>query len=248
MPKPSRKTNKKVPAIFIEKLVVGYDDLVVIDKISFSIKKGSITALIGPNGSGKTTMMKSILGLIPTKEGTVELFGKPLKDVRGEIGYVPQRFEFDRDFPITVDEFLRLAGPKVSKKKIQTKLKDVGLPLSSLKKRVGTLSGGQFQRLLIAQAILNDPTLLFLDEPSTGIDVAGEEAFYQVIQHLNKVHDTTVLMVSHDITAISAVVDNVICVNKKLLCVGPPSKALTRKTLEGLYGGGVSVYEHHAHK
>jgi len=247
MLKKSQKTNKQPLAIQVKNLVVAYNDLVILDNISFEIVQGSISAVIGPNGSGKTTLIKSILSLVPFSGGEVKFLGKDLNQVRKNIGYVPQRFQFDRDFPITVKEFLKLADKKASDRRIKIKLKDVGLPIESLSKRVGTLSGGQLQRLLIAQAVLNDPAILILDEPSAGIDVAGEAAFYDIVRHLNTEHNATILMVSHDITAISTVVDNVICVNRNLLCAGPPKLALTQKNLEELYGRGVNIYEHHKH-
>ncbi|MFA6131535.1 MAG: metal ABC transporter ATP-binding protein [Patescibacteria group bacterium] len=243
----SKKTNEPIPAIFVENLNVKYGDNVVVDDISFSVGQGTVAAIVGPNGSGKTTLMKAILGLAPFR-GEALVLGQHFHEVRGRVGYVPQRFTFDRDFPITVEEFLHLAlGTKCLPSRILTVIKEVGLTPLVLHKRLGTLSGGQLQRILIAQAILNDPAILFLDEPSTGIDVAGETAIHDVIEHLNKEHHTTILMVSHDIAMISCLVDQVLCLNKKLLCSGPPKKALTQKSLGELFGPHHSLYEHHQH-
>lgn len=247
MPSRSKTTNEKTPAIFAENLTVKYDEHIVVDNVSFSVERGTVTAVVGPNGSGKTTLMKALLGLIPFS-GEALVLGQHFHKVRGHVGYVPQRFTFDRDFPITVEEFLRLAlEDHCLSSRISTVVKEVGLTPLVLHRRLGHLSGGQLQRVLIAQAILGDPAILFLDEPSTGIDMAGETAIHDVIEHLNKEHGTTVLMVSHDIAMISCLVDQVLCLNKKLLCSGPPKKALTQKSLGDLFGSRHSLFEHHQH-
>ena len=240
--------NENSPAIFTEDVSVFYGEHRVVENISFSIERGEIAAIVGPNGSGKTTLMKAVLGLVPSR-GEILVLGQHLHDVRLRVGYVPQRFTFDRDFPITVEEFLHLAKrQQCSNSRINTIIKEVGLTPLVLRKRLGNLSGGQLQRVLIAQAIINDPAVLFLDEPSTGIDVVGETAIHDVIEHLNKEHGTTVLMVSHDISMISTLVDKVLCLNKKLLCSGPPRKSLTEKNLTDLFGSNHTLYEHHQHR
>lgn len=242
MPKRSPKTNKH--AVDVERLTVAFDGNPVLENVSFSIKQGNVVAVIGPNGSGKTTLIKTILGLVKQKAGSTKIFGQHLHAVRDRIGYVPQKFNFDKHFPITVGEFLALALHKGSDKQlIEDTIKEVGLAPAVLKKNLGTLSGGQLQRTLIAQAIINSPDLLILDEPATGIDVVGEAAFYEVLQHLNKQHGTTVVIISHDVSMVSSKVDQVVCVNKKLLCSGPPKKTLTKATLEKLFSDS-SVYEH----
>lgn len=244
---PRLKTTNNQPAIFAENVSIKYGENTVVDNVSFSIEQGKIAAIVGPNGSGKTTLMKAILGLVPSR-GEIIVLGQHLHDVRSRIGYVPQRFTFDRDFPITVEEFLNLArSNQCAVSRITTVIKEVGLTPLVLHKHLGNLSGGQLQRVLIAQAILHDPAILFLDEPATGIDVVGETAIHDVIEHLNKEHGTTVLMVSHDIAMISTLVDQVLCLNKKLLCSGPPKKALTQKSLGDLFGSHHSFYEHHQH-
>jgi ABC-type Mn2+/Zn2+ transport system ATPase subunit len=191
--------------------------------------------------------MKAILGLLPVQAGQVFFRGKRLQEMDGGIGYVPQRFGFDRTFPITVSEFLELACPKhCPHTHLPDRLKEVGLTTSILRSRLGDLSGGQLQRVLIAYAIARNPAYLFLDEPSAGIDVAGEETFYEILKHLKETHGTTIILVSHDLSVVSDIVDNVICLNRKMLCFGPPARALTPKTLAALYGKS-ALYEHHAH-
>ncbi len=246
MPKSSHKTSKV--AIEVNNLTVAYDGTSVLEYVSFTLKSGSMAAVIGPNGSGKTTLIKALLGLIPLKSGHVTLLGQNIHEARNSIGYVPQRFDFDKGFPITVMEFLTLARHShATAERIDESIKEVGLTPAVLNKRIGTLSGGQLQRVLIAQAILHNPSILVLDEPSTGIDVAGEQAFYDVIKHLNEEHNTTVLLVSHDISMVMSKVDEVICVNKELLCIGPPKKALNEKTLRALFGEDAAMFEHGSH-
>ncbi|MDA1024742.1 MAG: metal ABC transporter ATP-binding protein, partial [bacterium] len=229
-----------------ERITTYYGEEKVLDRISFSVKKGDVAAIIGPNGSGKTTLVKVIVGLITPQNGRVQLFGKKPQSLHGRIGYVPQRFTFDRHFPILVDEYLNLArAQRTNTKALQKAISEVGLQPSILHERIGTLSGGQLQRILIAQAILNTPDILILDEPSTGIDIVGEAVFYEILKHLNEEHGTTIIMVSHDVSRIANIVTKVICLNKKLICAGPPRQALTEKRLKELYGPHTNHHEHH---
>ena len=243
--------NADAPAIAVSHLSVEIGGHRILEDITFDVAQGKIAAIIGPNGSGKTTLVRTILGLIPSNSGTIRLYGSPLEHVRRTIGYVPQRFDFDRDFPITVGEFLELARHEhTAPDAIPAKLEEVGLSEKTTSQRLGSLSGGQLQRVLIAQAIMNDPTILFLDEPSTGVDMVGEAAFYGLIKHLNEKHRTTVLMVTHDIAVTSALVHQVICVNRRLMCLGAPNIALTEKTLAEVFGSHAAAYDHshlHAH-
>jgi zinc transport system ATP-binding protein len=247
MPKSSATTSSELDAIAVDHLSVVFGDNVVLHDVSFAVKQGEVAAIIGPNGSGKTTLLKAILGLVPTTEGSIRVFGQHLHSVRRLIGYAPQRFDFDRQFPITVREFMDLARhPHTPAGAVAEKIKDVGLAPRMLDELLGSLSGGQLQRVLIAQAILNDPSILFLDEPASGIDIAGEATFYEIIEHLNREHRTTVLLVSHDLAMVSKTVDNVICVSGSLLCYGPPNVALTAKKLKELFGDH-RYYEHGSH-
>ena len=234
-------------AITVNNLNIRYNEHVILDGVSFIVPQKTITAIIGPNGSGKTTLVKAILGLIPYEKGHVEIFDQPLDHVRRTIGYVPQRFEFDREFPMTVQEFMELARHgHTEMSEIKQALKTVGLKSGVHSKQVSSLSGGQLQRVLIAQAILNKPNLLVLDEPAAGIDVVGEAAFFQMIDHLRNVYGTTIVIVSHDISFVASAVNHVICVNKKLMCSGPPKKALTEENLAHLFGAS-HIYHHHCH-
>ena len=233
-------------AISVGKLSVTIAGTAVLEDVSFSIARSSMTAIIGPNGSGKTTLLRAMLGLVE-HEGTVRMFGGERNEMRHRIGYVAQRFEFDRTFPITVQEFLNLARRRETPKEhVSHTIREVGLPIGTLNKRVGTLSGGQLQRVLIAQAILNSPDILFLDEPATGIDVTGEEAVMHVLDHLKETHGTTIVIVSHDLGMIAEAVDEVVCINRRLICAGPPQETMTHKHLSNLYGGRAKPV-HHGH-
>ena len=186
-----------------------------------------------------------MLGLIPITKGEVFIFEKSIKEVRDKIGYIPQRFSFDKTFPITVREFLCLSllDKEGQDKKIAHSLKEVGMTKYE-KKLLGQLSGGQLQRVLIARAILNEPELLFLDEPAAGIDIGGERTLYELIRHLNQEHGVTVIMVSHEIDIVLKYATEVICLNKKMICRGKPHTVLNQDTLTKLYGQEVGVYEH----
>jgi ABC-type Mn2+/Zn2+ transport system ATPase subunit len=248
MPKPLPKTSRET-AISVSKCSVSYGDNPIVEDVSFEIERGTVAALIGPNGSGKTTLLKAMLGLIPMDGGEVRIFGASIDDMRDRIGYVPQRLEFDLDFPITVGEFLDLARHHHSPpSRIAEKLDEVGLPPTVAKQLLGRLSGGQLQRVLIAQAMLNEPWLLILDEPSSGIDVVGEEVFFKIIRHLKEEHKTTVLMVSHELAVVSKLVDRVICLNRRMLCFGTPKTALTEESIRRLFGENADILDHTSHK
>ena len=246
MLEPSLKISNTQPIIRVDDLSVEFGSHTVLSHVSFEIKHGEVAAIIGPNGSGKTTLIRAMLGLIPIAHGHVTFDGQPLAHMRTRIGYLAQRFRFDPNFPISVKEYLELSGGEHTRESLKSKLDEVGLPTSVLKKKLGSLSGGQLQRVLIAQATLHHPAILILDEPSTGIDIVGEKQFYDLIESQQQHHGTTVLLVSHDIAVIAKVVDQVICINKHLVCFGSPKKALTQETLSELYGhSDSSLYSHH---
>lgn len=239
------RAHHKGAAISVSKLLVEYDGTPIVDNVSFEIPAGLITAIIGPNGSGKTTLLKSLLELIDQKEGEVKFFGKELKHVREHIGYVPQRFIFDVQFPITVEEFLLLAlHEHTPHEHIHEKLEEVGLDEKVGRQILGQLSGGQLQRVLIARAVLNNPDLLLLDEPYAGIDVVGESTFYEILKHLKELHHTTIVMVSHEVDILSTFVDEVLCFNRKLVCQGPPLDMFKGDTMARLFGKEAAFYKH----
>jgi zinc transport system ATP-binding protein len=225
----------------IKNLTVRYDDHVILNDINFWVNSGEIVAIIGPNGSGKTTLLRAILGLTPYR-GKVEIFGGPVRLALDDIGYVPQRIDFDRTFPLTVEEFLGFIKVK-NRPWREEVLKESGVDAFT-KKRIGELSGGQLQRLLIAKALLKEPKLLMLDEATSGVDMAAEMTFFELIEHLNKTHNLTIMLISHEVQMVYKFATQILCLNKDLVCSGHPREAITKEVLERLYGKNVEFQPH----
>ncbi|MBI5409924.1 MAG: metal ABC transporter ATP-binding protein [Nitrospirae bacterium] len=246
-------------ALTVENLCVKINNHHLIENITFSVEEGSIVAIIGPNGAGKTTLIKAILGLIPYAPGAVLLFGRPLKHGNShvKVGYVPQRLEFDRTFPLTVSELLGFTVPPVysfpflrgkdEKRHIGELLKVVGAQ-DLAERKVGNLSGGELQRVMIAKALVNDPGLLFLDEPASGVDIEGQERFYDLVKRLKKEKGLTIILISHDLNVVYRFADNVLCLNRRLVCSGRPEEALTDDVIKSVYGEMMGAYIHSCHE
>jgi zinc transport system ATP-binding protein len=225
----------------IRNLTVKYDHHVILNELNFYVKAGEIVAIIGPNGSGKTTLLKAILGLIP-RSGEVKIFGGPVKLALNDIGYVPQRLDFDRSFPLTVTEFLSFIKVKNTSWREEV-LEESGVN-TFLEARLGELSGGQLQRLLIAKAMLKEPRLLMLDEPTSGVDMAAEMTFFELIEHVNEEHKVTVMLISHEVQMVYKFATQILCLNKDLVCNGRPKEAITQEVLEKLYGKSIEFKQH----
>lgn len=222
-------------------LTVKFNGHLILNHLNYYVNPGEIVAIIGPNGSGKTTMLKAILGLI-SYEGDVKIFGKPAKHVLQDIGYVPQKFDFDKTFPLTVREFLGFVKTPNLEWRDEV-MHEVGVH-SFLDKRIGDLSGGQLQRILIVKALLKEPRLLLLDEATSGIDVAAEMTFYELIEHLNKTHNLTIMLISHEVQMVYSFATQILCLNKDLMCNGRPKEAITQEVLEKLYGKSIEFRPH----
>lgn len=222
--------------IAVNNLTVTLSGHRVLDNVTFDIKRGETVAIIGPNGSGKTTLLKALLGLIPY-EGSITIAE------RTAVGYVPQRLEFDRTMPVTVRELLAIHRQQQSGERISQVLQRVGIEHLA-DRRLGVLSGGEFQRVLVALALLNKPQILILDEPAAGIDVEGADEVYRLLQGLRQSEGLTILLVSHDVDVVFRYATNVLCINHRLVCSGLPLEALTKDTLEQLYGDHHTVYAH----
>jgi zinc transport system ATP-binding protein len=215
----------------------------ILQDVSFTIPQGSISAVIGPNGSGKTTLLKVLLGFLSPQRGKVRVLGKTPREARGKVAYVPQRFSFDKSFPVTVLEFLQFSHPECSKEKIVSYLNHLDMG-ETLNMKLGSLSGGQLQRVLIERAMLGDPKILFLDEPAAGIDIGGEDSFYELVLHLHREHGSTVVMVSHELEVVANYSSLVLCLNRRLVCQGRPEQVLSAETLRELYGKEATLYHH----
>lgn len=231
----------------IENISVRYPRAVesAIESITFELQPKTITALIGPNGSGKSTLIKAILGLIPY-QGKISMYGKPIEKSYRDIGYVPQRFSFDTTFPITVEEFISLTNTHkdISPARIQEVLEQVHM-LSKKNAALSQLSGGQLQRVLLARALVRKPKLLILDEPEAGVDVGGEQTFYNLLEKMVEEHAMTVLIATHELDIVYRFAENVICINRVLVCSGPPKKTLNQQMFTTLYGHELQFYGHH---
>ena len=225
----------------IKNLTVRYNDHVILNQLNFWVNSGEIVAIIGPNGSGKTTLLKAILGLIP-HQGEVTIFGGSPRLALDNIGYVPQRLDFDRTFPLTVNEFLNFIKVK-NRPWREEVLREVGVN-TFMDKRLGELSGGQLQRLLIAKALLKEPKLLMLDEATSGVDIAAEMTFFELIEHLNKTHNVTIMLISHEVQMVYKFATQILCLNKDLVCNGRPKEAITKEVLEKLYGKNIEFQPH----
>jgi len=234
------------PLLEVNNLSVKFGDVSVLEGVNFSLEKGDVMTIIGPNGAGKTVLVKSILGLVPY-EGKVVLNGEPVSTQLSRIGYVPQRFDFDRTFPLTVKELLGLIFRKISVEEAKIVCQHLEIE-RLLSNKIGTLSGGQMQRVLIARAVINQPQLLIMDEPTAGVDIGGVRNFYDIVRHLNEEHNMTIILVSHEINMVYSLASKVICLNKQMLCSGTPRKAITKKILDRLYGKNVGPKKHtHLH-
>lgn len=222
----------------------------LIENITLHVERGSTVAIIGPNGAGKTTLLRAVLGLVPISSGTITLFGTPvaqLGEARKRLGYVPQRLEYDRYLPLTVKEMLRAYVPHASRSQIEDALHEVGIH-QMLHHPIGKLSGGQLQRVVIALNLLRKPEILFLDEPATGVDIEGETRFYDIIEGLREEHHLTVVLVSHDLSVVTRYASQVLCMNRRLLCFGPPAEALDAEMIRLVYGQDTTVYTHREHQ
>jgi len=228
-----------MPILEVEKLHVAYGREEVLHDISFSLEEGETMAVIGPNGSGKTTLFKAILG-VTGYDGKIKI--KP--GIR--IGYVPQKLDIERDLPITVEEFLLLKKQAVKGSKFHT-IKDVlefvKLPATFTRKRFSELSSGELQRVMIAWALVDHPSLLLFDEPTASVDVGGQETIYELLESLREKEEFTLLIISHDLSVVYKYASMVLCLNKTQVCYGIPDEVLTPKELKNLYGEH-KVYTH----
>jgi zinc transport system ATP-binding protein len=232
--------------IDVKNMTVTFGGNAIVRDVTFGLDRGDVASIIGPNGSGKTTLVRAMLGLV-AHSGEVLLEGRPLRNQLGRVGYVPQRFDFDRTFPLSVNEFLELPVARPDAKWREEVLREFSVDIL-LQKKLGTLSGGQMQRVLIASALLKKPEILILDEPTSGVDVEGVASFYELVRHINVEHKMTVLLISHEVNMVSTTSTKVVCLNKDLVSCGEPRKAITPETLEKLYGEDFELRQHkHEH-
>lgn len=244
---PTAETN---PLVQIEHLYTGYNDETVLFDINLAVWKDDFIGLIGPNGGGKTTLLKTILGLLPPQKGSIRVLGKTPQQGRSQIGYVPQIAIFDSDFPISVQDVVRMGrlSPKRLFKPyndqddaiVQEKLAWVGM-LKHKKRSLRELSGGERQRIYIARALATEPDLLLLDEPTNSVDVEAQQRIFELLNQINQ-HGVTILLVSHDLNAISSHVKSIACLNREMHYHG--EKEITPEMLQAAYGCPVDLIAH----
>lgn len=231
---------KKETVFSLNDVGFSYGGSPVLEHVTTDIKAGDYLGIIGPNGGGKTTLLKILLGLLSPTKGSVEFFGEYVASSsrRAEIGYVPQRASsLGEKFPATVHEivesgrtprtsFLR-PWNKVDKKAVERAYAVTGIAHLKLR-RMDELSGGERQRVLIARAIAGEPSVLILDEPTSAVDVESQEQFYDFLDDLRKKLHLTVILVSHDVDIVSHEVDQVLCLNRHLICHGPTDEVMKK--------------------
>jgi zinc transport system ATP-binding protein len=227
-------------------LTVRFNGEDVLSGVSLAVNPGEIVTILGPNGSGKSTLLRALLGIVPLSAGQVSR----APDLR--LGYVPQKLSVDRSMPMTVRRFLSLPL-RVNDAEATAALARVGLP-DVEQRQMAALSGGQFQRVLLARALLVKPQLLILDEPTQGLDQPGEAAFYRLIEEVRRETGAAVLMVSHDLHVVMAASDRVICLNGHICCEGTPRVVSNAPEYRALFGlgtqGALALYQHqhdHSH-
>ncbi|MCE6959748.1 metal ABC transporter ATP-binding protein [Cereibacter sphaeroides] len=212
----------------------------ILSDVSLSVEPGEIVTIVGPNGSGKSTLLRALLGILPPASGAVSR--KP--GLR--IGYVPQKLQIDRSMPITVRRFLSLPVRQTAAATAAALVR-VGVP-EVAERQMANLSGGQLQRVMLARALLTEPEILMLDEPTQGLDQPGEAAFYRLIEEVRSATGAAILMVSHDLHVVMAASDRVICLNRHVCCEGTPRVVSNAPEYRALFGhgtqGALALYRH----
>lgn len=237
---------QSAPLIAVEGLIIRDGGKVLLDRVDMSVSPGEIVTVIGPNGAGKTTLLRAIIGALPPSKGRV----RRAKGLR--IGYTPQKLAIERTVPITVERFLSV-GAQIAPGDRARALERTGVgDLRSA--QMADLSGGELQRALLARALMRDPNLLILDEPTQGLDQPGEAGFYRLIEEIRADTGCAILIVSHDIHVVMRSADRVICLNGHVCCEGAPSSISTDPNYLRLFGGRadatLALYQHehdHSH-
>jgi len=243
--------------VSVQNLFFGYDEKLALEDINLDIYKGDYLGIVGPNGSAKSTLLKLVLGLLKPQRGSIKIFNQDIKDFKewGKVGYVAQKAtSFNTSFPATVEEvvtanlFPKIGLFKSVKKKHIEKayetLKIVGME-SYRHRLIGNLSGGQQQKVFIARTLISEPEIIFLDEPTVGIDVESQKEFYDLLERFNKEMNITIVMVSHDIGVITEKVNRIACMgDRRLLVQNKCCKMSFSKALTDFYGDKMNLLVH----
>ena len=233
----------------IDHLTIEYPDVKAIDDVSFTVNQGDFLGIIGPNGAGKSTLFASMLNLNTKYKGTIKFFGTDIRKSKNylkEIGYVPQKPIFEKNFPATVNDVVKMGLQKESdENKVDEILQQLWIHELS-ERRIGELSGGQQQRVFIAKALVNNPKVLILDEPVTGIDQQSIDLFYSILKELNSKQNITIIWSSHDLDAVNKLANHVACLNRTLFFHGESDDFFKNDELVKQYSEA-SMQEHMHH-
>jgi zinc transport system ATP-binding protein len=242
-------------AIELHNVSVRYEREIVLEDISLTVEEREIVSIVGPNGSGKSTLLRTIMGLKAPSAGSVLVYGLSPAEARskGIFGYLSQQSSYDGRFPVRVYDVVAMSRyarcgivEKLSRddrKKIETALERVGMREYATN-HFGSLSGGQKQRVLIARALALEPKILLLDEPATGLDAVAQDSFYDLLKELRDVAGLTIVIVSHDIGAVSEIVDRLACINRKIHFHGRPSECAPDEMIAKVFGRNIHVVRH----
>lgn len=236
--------------IDIDNVSFNYDAVTVLQDISLKIHEDEFIGIIGPNASGKSTLLKLILGLLKPSKGQITKYNQKCQHQHNHIGYVPQHVNFARDFPVTVEEVVLMGHVMSASRFFKYTKEEIAsakhamqvLEIDDISKRqIGFLSGGQLQRVLIARALVCQPNILILDEPTSNVDMRIEEDIFALLKNYSE--HMTIIVVSHDIAFISGYVDRVACLNRTLVC--HDTESISGKMIEELYDAPVKMIHHH---
>ncbi len=246
--------NKNI--IEVENVSFAYGDNKVVSDVTLAVHQGDYLGVIGPNGGGKTTLIKLMLGLLKPDKGQIKIFGQEIEKFKNwdKVGYVAQKsINFDPNFPISVRSLVEMGrfaktGPgkrlsKLDKKRVELALDQVGL-LAVADKLAGELSGGQQQKMFIARALCQEPQIIFLDEPTSGVDLESQNQFYKLLEKLNHELGITLVLISHDIDVVTSEVTEIACINRTLTYHGYSKDFGTKDYLRKMYGEGVKFVVH----
>lgn len=228
--------------VTLSHVTVGYDGPAALRDVDLILNRGEIVTIVGPNGSGKSTLVRALIGALSPRSGHIT------RAPGLRIGYVPQRLALDATLPIRVGRFLNLPN-RHAPAAIAAALDEVGVEDALRDRPLSALSGGQFQRVLLARALLDKPDLLILDEPTSALDQPGAAAFYQLIARVRDRENCGILLVSHDLHVVMSESDRVICLNGHVCCVGTPAVVASAPEYRALFGdgtkGALALYRHH---
>ncbi len=233
----------------VQNIRIGYDDRVVVDDLTFSVPHGARVAVVGPNGAGKSTLFKALVGLLPLRQGQIFIHGLPLGNHKDCVAYVPQREEVDWRFPVTVADvvmmgrydhqgWLKRVTPK-DRQAVSSSLAQMGIG-NLASQSIGDLSGGQQQRVFLARALAQEPHILLMDEPFTGVDVTTQEATLRLLDDL-RAAQVTAMIATHDLNLAAEKFDLMLLLNRRLVAFGPPAEVMKQEYLSKAFGSHLTL-------